>query len=170
MPIALSKLERAARTHVARASVPIAESVKASRRSAFLCHSHKDQERVQGLVELLAQAGLAAYVDWADASLPSSPDRTTAAKIKQVIRSADLFLLLATPNSVRSRWCPWEIGFADGVKPLERILIIPTFDTEGTYGNEYLQLYRRIDDDVAGTLKFYEPGEVASRALASIIA
>lgn len=169
MPIALAKLERTARTHTARVSVPVLESAKAYRRSAFLCHSHHDRERVQGLVELLAQAGLSAYVDWADSSLPSAPDRTTAAKIKQVIKTADLFLFLATPNSMVSRWCPWEIGYADGVKSLDRILIIPTSDTDGkSFGNEYLRLYRRIDEDYVGALKFYEPGEFTSRVLSSL--
>jgi hypothetical protein len=45
-----------------------------------------------------------------------------------------------------SRWCPWEIGFADGKKTLDRIAIVPTQDNYGQfYGNEYLNLYNKID-------------------------
>lgn len=38
----------------------------------------------------------------------------TPATIKQKIRDLTSFLFLATPNSIASRWCPWEIGYADG--------------------------------------------------------
>ena len=166
MPITLANLERTARVNVAPLSTPILESKQARRRSAFLCHSHRDRELVQGLVVLLAQAGLSAYVDWADAELPSTPDRQTAAKIKTVIEAADLFLFLATPQSMASRWCPWEIGYADGVKPINNILIVPTADSDGrAHGNEYLQLYRRIDADSVGTLKFYNPGSYLAESL-----
>ena len=59
----------------------------------------------------------------------------------------DWFLFLATSNSIQSRWCPWEIGFADSVKSYEKILIIPTEDDYGNwYGNEYLQLYKKVDE------------------------
>jgi hypothetical protein len=45
-----------------------------------------------------------------------------------------------------SRWCPWEIGFADGKKAHDHIAIIPTSDGQGHfYGNEYLNLYNKID-------------------------
>lgn len=166
MPIAKATLERVSRNNLAPRSVPILESKQAYRRSAFLCHSHLDRELVQGLVVMLTQAGLTTYVDWADAELPSSPDRETAAKIKKVIEAADLFLFLATPHSMASRWCPWEIGYADGVKPINSILIVPTADSDGrSHGNEYLQLYRRIDADAAGALKVYNPGSYLAESL-----
>jgi hypothetical protein len=72
----------------------------------------------------------------------------------------NLFLFLATPNSVTSRWCPWEIGFADGNKPVERIIVIPTVDLTGTWhGNEYLQLYRSLDRDSVTGLVVRDPGK-----------
>lgn len=166
MPITLTTLERAARLHPTPRSRPTFESKKAQQRSAFICHSHKDKERVQGLVVLLSQAGLAAYVDWEDSELPSVPDRQTAAKIQKVIATADLFLFLATPHSMASRWCPWEIGYADGMKSIDQILVVPTADTDGrTHGNEYLQLYRRVDVDSIGTLSYYDPGSTFPQSM-----
>lgn len=83
--------------------------------------------------------------------MPDRPDRITAEKIQEKIRSLEMFFFLATENSMASRWCPWEIGYADGVKDLNRVLIIPTADSRGkAYGNEYLQLYRHLDTAQVG--------------------
>ena len=68
------------------------------------------------------------------------------------------FLFLATANSMASRWCPWELGYADGHKSLDRIAIVPTFDGTTTHGNEYLQLYRRVDVTNAGELLWVPAG------------
>lgn len=77
--------------------------------------------------------------------MPDKPDRRTAERIQQRIAELDWFFFLATENSMRSRWCPWEIGYADGKKPLDSILILQTKDSLGHYyGNEYLQLYRSL--------------------------
>ena len=90
-----SAATRAGRVVVAKS---LTEALAQKKQTAFLCHSHRDQE-------------------------------------------------LATRNSTESRWCPWEIGYADAVKDYERILIVPTEDDSGNwYGNEYLQLYKKIDE------------------------
>src|SRR3546814_8853915 len=124
-----------------------------------------------GLQQWLKEHGLDLYIDWQDASMPETPDGTTAGRIRTMIRNADVFLFLATSDSLTSRWCPWELGFADGVKrnpaPTgtserklgfadgvkrnEQIAVISTRDGSGNYfGNEYLQLYRRIEQSEAG--------------------
>lgn len=113
--------------------------------SAFLCHSHKDQYLALGLRNLLLSHGWKLYIDWLDQELPDRPDKTTAAKIKGKISSHKWFLFLATANSIVSRWCPWEIGYADAIKDYNSILLIRTEDDNGRwYGNEYLQLYHQI--------------------------
>ena len=67
--------------------------------------------------------------------------------IKSRIVDTNWFLFLATQNSTSSRWCPWEIGYADSAKQHEKIIIVPTEDDNGRfYGNEYLQLYRKLTD------------------------
>ncbi len=76
--------------------------------------------------------------------MPEKPSRDTAAIIKRRIKQHDWFIYLATANSSKSRWCPWEIGYADGVKDIKQIVIFPTMDEYGNYGSEYLNLYRRI--------------------------
>lgn len=112
-------------------------------KSAFLCHSHKDETLVKGLLALFQESGIDLYIDWKDHSMPETPNAETAKKIQDAIKSRALFLFLATANAKASRWCPWEIGYADS--SMRRIFIIPTADGAGTYGNEYLQLYSHID-------------------------
>lgn len=134
--------------------------------TAFLCHSHRDKELAQGIVALLQENGFDVYIDWADSSMPEPPDRDTAARIKQKITSLKYFLYLATGNAAASRWCPWEIGFADCRKGPDNVLIIPTTADDGKdFGNEYLQLYPRIDLSSLNTLAFWRAGETGGRSL-----
>ncbi|MAA66742.1 MAG: hypothetical protein CL581_18465 [Alteromonadaceae bacterium] len=123
------------------------EALSKNKQTAFLCHSHRDQELAKGLQVLLKENGWDVYIDWEDNEMPSSPNKETASKIKLKITTTDWFLFLATSNSTQSRWCPWEIGYADAQKGYGKMLIIPTEDDSGNwYGNEYLQLYKKIDE------------------------
>lgn len=115
--------------------------------SVFLSHSHKDKDLVLGIIETITYLGnVTVYVDWDDLSMPQVTNRETAERIKKHIATFDYFLVLATKNAMESRWVPWEIGIADSIKSESRIAIIPvTNQYENFKGNEYLQLYRRIE-------------------------
>jgi hypothetical protein len=114
--------------------------------AGFLCHSHKDRDLAEKLQEYFHLKGWNVYIDWKDTSMPTTPNRETADKIQQRMRQCDWFLFLATANSMSSRWCPWELGYSDGLKGKDWIIVVPTADSAGiAYGNEYMQLYRRID-------------------------
>lgn len=148
MAIKIRNLRAAAGRHrntiVARS---LTEALSRNQQTAFLCHSHKDHELAKGLQVMLKENGWDLYIDWEDTEMPSTPNKETANRIKDKIKTSDWFLFLATTNSTQSRWCPWEIGFADSTKGYSRILIIPTEDDYGNwYGNEYLQLYKKIDE------------------------
>lgn len=148
MAIKTRKLRSAAaRSRSVVVAKSLNEAVSKSKQTAFLCHSHKDHELAKGLQVMLNENGWDLYIDWEDNEMPSSPNKETASKIKSKIKSTDWFLFLATSNSAQSRWCPWEIGYADSAKGYEKMLIIPTEDDHGDwYGNEYLQLYKKIDE------------------------
>jgi hypothetical protein len=160
---------RSAGVGYSRTASTILEAKQRYQTTAFLCHSHKDQDMALGLEATLRKAGWNVYIDWKDSTLPNVPDKTTAAKIQEKIRQLDYFLFLATENSMASRWCPWEIGFADGNKPLDKILIVPTTDGLQTYGNEYLSLYRQIDTDFRGGLVYKRPNEVTGSSLNGLV-
>lgn len=114
--------------------------------TVFLSHSHKDRDLVLSLIEVLARFKIKVYVDWQDSTMPRVTNRITAEGIKKRISALDVFLVLATNNAMNSKWVPWEIGIADNLKELETIAIIPVVDSSGVFtGNEYLQLYPRVD-------------------------
>ena len=121
----------------------------------FLSHSHKDKEIAVGFQNILAQCGINVYIDWQDSTLPDEPNRETAERIKEKIRNLGLFILLATNNALSSKWCPWEVGIADSIKGYESILIVPIVDASNEFrGNEYLQLYKRIEMDSVSEIFF----------------
>jgi hypothetical protein len=163
MPLYREELEAKGR-HYTQSQIKSAETIRAEgAQTAFLCHSHDDEVLVKGLLKLFQEIGWSVYVDWGDPSLPAAPTRATAVEIQSRIKAQNLFMFLATPNSLASRWCPWEIGYADGVKAHKNILIIPTTDRSGKYsGNEYLQLYRRVLYDVNDELRIFDPGKDSS--------
>lgn len=145
------------RTYAARAGFQksaslVNEAKRSGRQTAFLSHSHMDADLAKGLQGFLQAQGWDIYIDWEDTTMPETPDRRTAETIQQRIIELDWFFFLATENSTKSRWCPWEIGYADGKKPIDSILILQTVDSSGRYyGNEYLQLYRYISATQAGS-------------------
>ncbi|MGC9206479.1 toll/interleukin-1 receptor domain-containing protein [Acidithiobacillus sp.] len=165
MPIAIDTIRSAAGQIRKSAQRTLYEAKASNLATAFLCHSHEDADLAKGVVNLLANESWGVYVDWEDSSMPATPDRQTAQRIQQKIIDLKYFIFLASPNSVRSRWCPWEIGYADGKKNPDQILIIPTSDRSGAwYGSEYLQLYRRIDEASQGGLAVWRPGQTSGGA------
>jgi hypothetical protein len=165
MTISINELRSASYRFSSTKTCTLNESRALGYKTAFLCHSHKDQELVKGLVILLQEAGWRIYIDWTDTSMPETPNRQTAANIKRRIEDHHFFLYLATSNSMSSRWCPWEIGYADGKKQIDQILIIPTSDGTRTHGNEYLQLYRRIEFSNLRKLGVWQPGDTNNGVL-----
>lgn len=146
MAISIDQLQAAARRRTLQRSVQtISEARSRGLQTAFLSHSHRDRELALGLQQVLNEQGWKLYIDWLDGEMPNRPTAETANRIQEKILSTDWFIFLVTANSTASRWCPWELGYADGKKSRARILIVATEDRNGTqYGNEYLSLYRQV--------------------------
>jgi hypothetical protein len=68
-------------------------------------------------------------------------------QIKGQITLNEKFILLASNNGIASKWCNWEIGYADPFKlGQKKLALLPLADDNGTWsGNEYLQIYPRIE-------------------------
>jgi len=161
MPISINDLRSAAgRSYRTVLSKTLNEALAKRLQTAFLCHSHRDEDIAKGLQVLFAEGGWQLYIDWQDNEMHDQPNKTTANKIKKKIKELDWFIFLATPNSTSSKWCPWEIGFADSTKQHDRIFIVPTTDASGKwYGNEYLQLYQQITTASGGGLAAFPAGQ-----------
>jgi len=164
MAINIRLLEQAAtRAAPSNLAKSLQEARMARKRTAFLSHSHHDASKAKGLQILLAENGWDIFIDWEHNSLDERPTKETAQWLQEAIVRADWLIYLATPNSQKSRWCPWEIGYADGKKSAASILIVSTEDANGTYGSEYLSLYKQISTTVnSGPLALFEAGNNSS--------
>jgi len=145
-----------------------ASSVAAA--TIFLSHSHKDRAKAEGFIYYLASLGIKVYVDWNDSDMPRLTNKETAEKIKVAIKTKALFMILATRNALESRWVPWEIGIADQCKGEQRILLIPVADSSGRFdGNEYLQLYKRVEGTDARGYGVFSPGQNTGTTLENYV-
>lgn len=165
MTISISELRAFAQNPNMRKGANLMDSARGMLKSVFLCHSHLDAELVQGVLKLFHQAGWNDYVDWNDKTMPAQPDQVTASRLKEKIASHNYFVFLATANSIASRWCPWEIGYADGAKANDSILILPTSEGTQTHGSEYLGLYRCIDWNTVKELRVWQAGQTQNGVL-----
>jgi hypothetical protein len=153
------QLLRAAGPHNRVAASQTTKSATSRTLTIFLSHSHRDRAIVIGLLNILRPDDVEVYVDWNDKDLPRITSRATAEQIKKEIINRQLFIILATRNAMESKWVPWEVGVADQSKSEEQILVVPVADKTGQFhGNEYLQLYRSVEQADSGGYGIFEPG------------
>ncbi len=123
----------------------------ASGRTVFLSHSHLDKESLASIIDILAEHGASAYVDADDEDLPKTPSSKTATVLRGRIRECPRFILVASGNLRRSRWTPWELGFADGAKGLHHAALFPiVLDQTGastvSVEQEYIDAYPVVEE------------------------
>src|SRR5208282_3709460 len=78
--------------------------------TAFISHSHKDDELARDLARRLRESGLKPVVDLGD--LP--PGVEWKETVHKQIRAADAILMLVTPAALKSGWMMTELGMAEG--------------------------------------------------------
>lgn len=114
-------------------------------KSIFISHKHGEQEFVYRLKDLLEKYGFTGYVDWEDDTMPEETSGETARKIKDEINKAYKFILIASNAAIESKWCNWEIGYADARKYINHLALFPLRKDGGDYvGKEYLNIYPSI--------------------------
>ena len=110
--------------------------------TVFLSHKHNEDEILEQVLTLLERIGVDVYIDWLDDEMPVMTSGETASKIKRKIQESKKFILLATELAIESKWCNWELGYADSKKYPNNIAIMPIAENDKTWkGNEYLQIY-----------------------------
>lgn len=126
--------------------------------SVFLSHSHTDKDLIEEAVTFFKSQNINVYVDWMDETMPEKTNGLTASKIKSKILNNDKFIFLATNAAIISKWCNWEVGIGDAYKlHSDKICLLPLADSQGHWtGNEYLQIYPRIESVSKGSNQFYD--------------
>lgn len=107
----------------------------------FISHSFQDRELISGLRNLFEDKGYSVYVDWIDDKELNrqNVNAKTAELLKRRIRCCKGLAYIATDNIANSKWCPWELGIADGMK--KKTCILPIMNSNTFTGREYLELY-----------------------------
>lgn len=125
----------------------------------FISHKHNEEEFVYRLKDLLERYGFTGYVDWEDDDMPKLTNGDTAIKLKERIKKSKKFILIATEAAIESKWCNWEVGFADAHKYEDHIALFPIRgDFENYRGEEYLRIYPSIQvrrQNIESTLDYY---------------
>lgn len=86
------------------------------------------------------------FVDWLDDGMPKTTSGLTAVRIKEKIKDNHKFILLATEEAIKSKWCNWELGLGDAAKYIDHIAILPIKKEYSDFtGSEYLQIYPYIE-------------------------
>ena len=119
-------------------------------KNIFLSHRQIDKKYVGDLKKLLGELDIDLYIDWLDHSTPEHANAETAEKIKNKIKENDKFILLATDSAIGSKWCNWELGFADNIKfDKDKLALFPVKrDHDNWSGSEYTQLYPIIEKEI----------------------
>lgn len=134
------------------------KSVSVASVKVFLAHSHVEVELIEAARKILAANGASIYVDTEDTEMPDKTTPETAAKLKEKIGRFDRFVLLASEASLKSRWVPWELGYADATKGMGKVAILPFISIgSGWRGTEYVGLYATIQPSNGGGIGVFEP-------------
>lgn len=125
-----------------------AAAAEDERFGVFLSHSSNEPAAILlGVYETLVDAKLSVYVDsYSDPQLdPDHVGRGTAELLRHRLRSSASLLYVHSRYFSRSRWMPWELGFADA--HCGRVGVLPvTLGRTGIYkGEEFLSLYPYVD-------------------------
>ena len=120
----------------------------------FLSHSYLDKVQVLALVKLFNKEHFSVYVDWMyDKQLSrKNVDVQTADLLRIRMKQSKGLSYLTTKNITNSKWCPWELGYFDGLKS-SKCCILPIMEYGSIFnGQEYLGLYPYLEfASLAGT-------------------
>jgi len=113
----------------------------------FLSHSYLDKNLIYAIVNMFNYMGFSVYVDWiVDGELNRAQvNSKTATILRERMNDCRCLIYVSTENATNSKWCPWELGYVDGLTN-GRCAILPIMenDTESFNGQEYLGLYPYI--------------------------
>lgn len=139
----------------------------------FLSHKHDDKEYIKATIGFLLEQGISSdevYIDWLDSSMPPTTSADTATKLKEKISDSRKFIVLATPESIKSIWIPWELGIADIKKGLSNIAILPiTTNAYEWKDREYYGIYNTIEKANSGNWGVFPPGNSSGTLLSTWI-
>ena len=113
----------------------------------FISYSYNDKFFVKKIVSLLEECGYSVYIDYDDLRLDrKSVNEKTARRLVEKMKKCKGLLYIFSPNSKKSKWCPWEVGVFSGIKDF-KCANLPLVEQNGDEfkNQEYLELYPYVD-------------------------
>lgn len=109
----------------------------------FLSHSFRNKEDLLKMKAILNSSNLNIYLDWVndkDELLREKSCTDTAKVLTERIKACKAILYIHTPESLDSKWTPWELGFASALGKPIYVYYLSHSDVDP----EYLQLYKEV--------------------------
>lgn len=118
-----------------------------SDKMVFLSYRREDKQLVDNIVRFLKRIGVAVYIDYLDETLEDRASESVAQTLRDRINKCKKFICLATPNSGKSKWMPWELGLGDRIINYPNVAVLPVTDNPNTWHDqEYGKIYGRVEN------------------------
>lgn len=120
----------------------------------FISHKKEDAPFCRAIANYLMEIGIDVYFDEYDKSINLRDPHSVVRSIERGLRASSYLLCVATPNTFKSKWVPWEIGngFAKGLplyvlkaKALPKTEPVPEYMCVATYLTGWNDLKKIID-------------------------
>lgn len=112
----------------------------------FLSHRHSEDQTVIDSVKGFFYDQGAVYIDWQDSNMLDSASVESGRKFVKLIKDSQKFIILASPDCLKSIWVPWETGLADLAKGPQSIALLPVVHEYSSWDRrEYFNFYSRIE-------------------------
>ena len=113
----------------------------------FISHSSLDSHLTIALYNIFEQCGFHVYIDYEDNELnPQMVSSSTGEQLRTRMQNSKCLAYIATSNTPTSKWCPWELGYYDGISNGKCcILPINLGERKGFKGQEYLGMYPYLE-------------------------
>lgn len=115
----------------------------------FISHQKNDSNAAKKIADYLLKAGINVYFDEYDNTLDLTNPYSVVSAIKKGLNHSTHLLVILSENALRSKWIPWEVGYAYDSK---KIISLKLKDIASKELPEYL----RITKIISGTTTLNE--------------
>lgn len=117
---------------------------------AFISHNSNDESKIIEFYKKMNQNGYVVYIDWVNDKFDLKRqwcNATTAEVIKERIKQSRVFILFLSQSTLKSQWCPWELGYADA---LGKKICVYLYDSDKINVPQFYKIYPKvyIDDKI----------------------
>lgn len=110
----------------------------------FISHNSNDENKIVEFYKKLNQNGYVAYIDWVNDKFDLKRqwcNASTAKVIQERIKQSKVFVVFLSQSTLKSQWCPWELGYADA---LGKKICVYSYGLETVSIPQFYEVYSKI--------------------------